>query len=103
LPTRFRRSLDQLGERQDPILILWASTNSQRVKRPTEITLASSDLSLLRSDFVVASNVTPSKAGSFLSSSYEGNGFSFNGLAFGRQPTLQPSAMKPLLIIDSQT
>lgn len=103
MPTRLRRSLDQPGERQDPISILWASANSQRVERPIETTPASSDLSPPRSDSAVASNVTPSKTGSFLSSSYEGNGFAFKGLDFGIQPTLQPDAMKPPPIPDSQT
>lgn len=103
LPTRLRRSLDQPGERQDPFSILWASASSQPVERPIETTPASSDFSPPRSNSAVASNVTSSKAGSSLSSNYEGNGFDFKGLEFGRQPTLQPDAMKPPPIPDSQT
>ncbi|OBT81787.1 hypothetical protein VE02_09856 [Pseudogymnoascus sp. 03VT05] len=103
LPTRLRRSLDQPGERQDPISILWTSTNSQRVERTIEITPVSSDLSPPISDSAVASNATPSKAGSFLSSSFESNGFAFKSLDFGRQPTLQPDAVTPSPIPDSET
>ncbi|OBT96981.1 hypothetical protein VE01_05489 [Pseudogymnoascus verrucosus] len=102
LPMRLRRSLDQAGERQDPISTLGASANSQRVERTIEVAPASSDLSPPRSDSAVASNVTPSNAG-FLSSSYEGNDFAFKGLDFGRQPTLQLDAMRPSPIPDSQT
>ncbi|KFY06936.1 hypothetical protein V492_07602 [Pseudogymnoascus sp. VKM F-4246] len=99
LSTRPRRSFDQLGERQDTISSLWTSANSHRAERPLETTPASSNLSSPRPD---SSNAKPSKEGIFPFPSYEGSGFTFGGLAVGRQSTLQPDGIKHPLLPNSQ-